>query len=70
MDTQKDDHLDITVAVLTRQRPRMLTSLLASWRETQLPAHCTIRFLVVENDTAPHSRDLVEREADSFENAT
>ena len=70
MDTQKDDHLDITVAVLTRQRPRMLISLLASWRKTQIPAHCTVRFLVVENDTAPHSRDLVEREADSFENAT
>lgn len=70
MDTSKDDHLDITVAVLTRQRPRMLDSLLASWRETELPQHCTIRFLVVENDTKPHSRDLVEREAISFENST
>lgn len=70
MATPRDDHLDITVAVLTRQRPRMLSDLLASWREAQLPQHCTIRFLVVENDSAPHSRDLVEREAYSFTNST
>src|SRR5690554_1764721 len=70
MGTPQDGHLNITVAVLTRQRPRMLKSLLVSWREVRLPQHCTVQFLVVENDVKPHSRDLVEREAGSFQTCT
>lgn len=50
----------ITVAVLTRRRPRMLAALLDSWAAMTPPERCTVGFLVVENDDAPHARDLVE----------
>lgn len=52
--------LTITVAVLTRQRPRMLAGLIDSFAALQTPPDCEVRFLVVENDDAPHSRDVVE----------
>lgn len=52
--------LTITVAVLTRQRPRMLDGLIDSFAALRIPPDCTVRFLVVENDEAPHSRHVVE----------
>ncbi len=51
--------LGITVAVLTRQRPRMLDGVLASFDALRIPRDCTVRFLVVENDDAPRSRECV-----------
>ncbi|WP_375260358.1 glycosyltransferase [Palleronia sp.] len=52
--------LTITVAVLTRQRPLMLASLIDSFASLQIPPDCKVRFLVVENDDAPNSRHVVE----------
>ena len=52
--------LSVTVAVLTRQRPRMLAATLDSFDALAAPDSCTVRFLVVENDDAPRSREVVE----------
>lgn len=51
--------LGITVAVLTRGRPRMLDTLLDSFAKLEIPPDCAVRFLVVENDDAPRSRATV-----------
>lgn len=56
-----DRHLRVTVAALTRQRPAMLAELLDSFGGLVPPANCTVRFLIVENDDEPRSRDEIER---------
>lgn len=53
--------LKITVSTLTRQRPDMLGALIRSWGELTIPDACTVRFLVVENDTQEHSKPTVQR---------
>lgn len=50
----------VMVATLTRQRPQMLQALLRSWAELERPQSAEIHFLVVENDLAPESRNIVE----------
>ena len=55
--------LSVTVAALTRRRPRMLSSLIDSFAALRIPEGCTVRFLIVENDTDPLSREAVERRA-------
>lgn len=52
--------LSVTVAVLTRRRPQMLSALLDSFAGLNPPEDCDIRFLVVENDDEPRSRAIVE----------
>jgi Predicted glycosyltransferases len=52
-------HLHITVAALTRRRPQMVQALIESWGGIDLPANCTTRCLIVENDEQPHSHPLV-----------
>ncbi len=52
--------LKITVSTLTRQRPEMLEALIQSWGALTIPTDCTVRFLVVENDTSEVSRATVE----------
>lgn len=54
-------HLEITVAALTRNRPRMLSKLLDSFDCLVRPRNCTVRFLIVENDALPKSRAEVDR---------
>lgn len=56
----RNRHLTIVVATLTRQRPTMLQALLLSWGRMVLPPDCTLRCLVVENDSAENSRQMVE----------
>ncbi|UWR03041.1 glycosyltransferase [Ruegeria conchae] len=51
--------LKITVSTLTRQRPEMLAALIESWGEMKLPPDCSVRCLVVENDSSPLSEDTV-----------
>ncbi|MBW6416116.1 glycosyltransferase [Celeribacter sp. PS-C1] len=52
-------HFRITVAALTRRRPNMVEALITSWGQMDLPAHCDIRCLIVENDEQPQTRSLV-----------
>ncbi len=54
-----DKHFRITVAALTRRRPQMVQSLLASWGEMDLPENCDIRCLIVENDDEPRMRSVI-----------
>jgi hypothetical protein len=56
----------VCVATLTRQRCRMLSALLVSWRQMVIPASVELMFLVVENDTEPNSRELVDEHAGEF----
>ena len=51
--------LSVTVAVLTRRRPQMLRALINSFARLDVPEACALRFLVVENDDAPRSREVV-----------
>lgn len=53
-------HLDIVVASLTRNRPRMLKALIESWASMQAVMHTTVRFLVIENDADEKSLEIVE----------
>lgn len=66
--TDRSAHLKITVSTLTRQRPEMLAELLRSWGALDLPADCSVRFLVVENDSAPHSEHVVTAVGDALPN--
>ena len=52
--------LSVTVAVLTRERPKMLSALLDSFAALNPPEECHIRFLVVENDDQPRSREIID----------
>ncbi|WP_299669463.1 glycosyltransferase [uncultured Ruegeria sp.] len=61
--------LKITVSTLTRQRPEMLAALIQSWGEMKLPPDCTVRCLVVENDSAALSDDTVRAAGDVLPNA-
>jgi succinoglycan biosynthesis protein ExoM len=54
------EQLGLTVATLTRRRPKMLSALLESLAELTPPPDCEIRFLVVENDVEPVSRDVID----------
>ncbi|WP_170571866.1 glycosyltransferase [Ruegeria atlantica] len=65
---RRSSHLKVTVAVLTRQRPDMLSSLLKSWGEMILPENCSVRCLVVENDSAPNSEAAVRAYGDTLPN--
>ncbi|SPJ25995.1 glycosyltransferase [Palleronia abyssalis] len=55
--------LSVTVAALTRRRPLMLANLIDSFAALRIPEGCTVRFLIVENDTDPLSRDTVAHRA-------
>lgn len=57
MDRQR--HLSIVVATLTRQRPQMLRSLIESVGEMQLPANTSVSCVVVENDKADQSSTVL-----------
>ncbi|WP_460274987.1 glycosyltransferase [Celeribacter sp. ULVN23_4] len=61
MGKTKSKTLDITVAALTRNRPSMLSDLLDSFGNLNIPTDCNIRLLVVENDTQPSSKCEIER---------
>ena len=52
----------IAVCCLTRQRPVMLTALLKSFVALNKPLNARTLFVVVENDTGPHSKAIVESE--------
>ncbi len=51
--------LKITVSALTRGRPQMLSALLKSWADMQVPEGCEVTCLIVENDSAPRSQAVV-----------
>ena len=54
-------HLKVTVAVLTRNRPKMLENLLDSWTQLDMPENCSVHFLVVENDLEEFSKPVVSK---------
>lgn len=60
MTQTETEPLSLTVAVLTRNRPEMLSALLDSFADLTPPPDCRIRFLVVENSDHPLSRGIVE----------
>jgi succinoglycan biosynthesis protein ExoM len=60
MKNARADHLKVVVAALTRRRPEMLGALIASWGAMDLPARTEVTFLIVENDDAPRSAEIVE----------
>lgn len=64
--SRKAKPLKVYVAVLTRGRPKMLDSLLGSWANLDVPRHCFVTFLVIENDNQDFSRHVVDRRADLF----
>ncbi|MEX0279537.1 MAG: glycosyltransferase family 2 protein [Ruegeria sp.] len=66
--TDRSAHLTITVSTLTRQRPDMLEALLRSWGALDLPTDCTVRFLVVENDSAANSEPVVKAAGETLPN--
>ena len=53
--------LKLLVAVLTRQRPKMLGELLDSWAQCTVPAGCEVEFAVIENDAEPFSGYVAEK---------
>ncbi|MBY5972418.1 glycosyltransferase family 2 protein [Ferrimonas balearica] len=56
--------IKIVVAALTRNRPTMLSRLLRSLGEMDLPTEATVTGLIVENDTTPRSQKVVENHAE------
>ncbi len=66
--TDRSAPLKITVSTLTRQRPEMLDALVQSWGALVIPADCTVRFLVVENDSAPNSEHVVQKVGEALPN--
>lgn len=66
--TDRTASLSITVSTLTRQRPEMLEALVHSWGALVIPADCTVRFMVVENDTAPNSEYVVQGVGEALPN--
>lgn len=61
-------HLEITVSTLTRQRPEMLAALIQSWGAMTLPPDCSVRCLVVENDSSPFSESTVRAVGETLPN--
>lgn len=59
--TGQGKRLKLLVAVLTRQRPKMLRELLESWAQCTVPAGCEIEFAIIENDAEPWSRPVAEK---------
>ena len=57
----RTEHLDITVAALTRGRRGMLSDLIDSFERIKVPDLCTVRFLVVENDDQPKSKAEIDK---------
>ncbi len=60
--------LNITVSTLTRQRPEMLAALIRSWGEMKLPPDCSVRCLVVENDSVALSEGTVQAVGEKLPN--
>ncbi|MEL7301646.1 MAG: glycosyltransferase [Pseudomonadota bacterium] len=57
---EREKHLKVVVATLTRERPEMLKKLLFSWSNMALPPNIDAQCLVVENDDSPKSLLVVE----------
>lgn len=51
--------LDVVVAVLTRDRPKMLTALLLSLSKLGAPDNCHVKFVIVENNETNEQEALV-----------
>ncbi len=62
----KIGQISITVAALTRRRPKMLERLLDSLAALETVPSASVDVLIVENDDAPRNRDLVEARAAGF----
>lgn len=60
MTSSRDKPLKIVVSALTRRRPGMLGALIGSWAEMTLPADTEVICLIVENDDAPRSAEVVQ----------
>ena len=60
MQADRNQHLNITVASLTRDRPKMLRALLRSWGSMDIPPDVSVDLLIVENSDTETSRSLVE----------
>ena len=54
-----DAHLDVCVATLTFRRPALLARLIEHWSHLEVPEETTVRFLVVDNDSAASARETV-----------
>ena len=62
MNNNRTHELTVLVAALTRRRPEMLSALIGSWGDMQLPENTNVVFLIVENDTTPLSAPYVENQ--------
>lgn len=51
--------LKVTVAALTRERPKMLVELLASFSNLEAPENCEVNYLIVENNHVNSCESLV-----------
>ncbi|MEP0963284.1 MAG: glycosyltransferase [Roseobacter sp.] len=60
MKSNRSESLTIVVASLTRRRPEMLSALIGSWGELDLPELTQVHFLIVENDDEPLSASTIE----------
>lgn len=60
MSMERTQRLKVVVAALTRRRPEMLSALIGSWGQLDLPPDTEASFLIVENDDAPLSADTVK----------
>ncbi|MBC7144515.1 MAG: glycosyltransferase family 2 protein [Thioclava marina] len=56
----RERKLRVTVAALTRGRPKMLRDLLKSWGQMALPSNCHVKALVVENDSESFAADVIQ----------
>ncbi|MBI6630373.1 glycosyltransferase family 2 protein [Pontibaca sp. S1109L] len=52
--------MSVVVAILTRDRPRMLKALLHSLASLQAPNNCLVRFLIVENNESNSQEETVK----------
>ena len=57
----------VAITICTKQRPVLLSAALASLVRLQTPKGVTIKVVVIENDTAEHSRKIVEEFASALD---
>lgn len=67
---RKIKHLSLTVATLTRNRPKMLNALLTSLHAMEKPENCSINIIVVENNELANEQKNIECWAQRFRGIT
>lgn len=59
--------MQVYVAALTRRRPEMLRTLINSWSRMPTPKDCSVKYLIVENDSESLALSVVEESRALFQ---